>query len=57
MFQARMATAFADRLVKQILRTGCSKLREIALAKTLDGFGGQLHLANRHEIKRLHLSC
>ena len=57
MFQAGLAAAFADRLVEPIFRTSGTKLREIALAKPLDGFGGELHLAHRHEIKRLHLAC
>ena len=56
MLEAGAATALADRLVEHVAPRLAAELARVVLAKTLDGGGGQLNLAHRHEVERFDLA-
>ncbi len=54
MLHARIAAAFADGLVQQIVRRGGAKLGDVTGAKTPNVLGDQLEFRHRHQIEPAH---
>src|SRR5581483_7820177 len=55
MLHAGIATAFRDRLVKQIVRRRSAKFRDIACTKPADRLSDELKLRNRNEVETTQL--
>src|SRR5262245_16136954 len=51
MLHAGIASAFAHRLIKQIIGRGGPELGNITRAKAADGLGDQLKLRDRHKVE------
>jgi hypothetical protein len=52
MFHAAMTPAFADRMIKEVVRRGGAERRHVTETKAPDCFGRKLEFGHRYEIER-----